>query len=157
MTSIFEPMKTRAITREDVFPAAPEALFRLLHTPSEIRRWWGAARAIVIATQGGLWVAAWGTAEDAPDYIAAATISEFRPPQRLVLSDYRYYARAEPLPFEADFVTEFEVMAHPDGSVLRVAQRGFPGVSEADAFYAACEQGWRDTFAGIRRYLAEKQ
>jgi hypothetical protein len=24
----------------------------------------------------------------------------------------------------------------------------------ADGFYAACEQGWQTTFAGIRRFLA---
>jgi hypothetical protein len=29
--------------------------------------------------------------------------------------------------------------------------------SAADEFYAGCERGWRDTFAGIRRYLESAQ
>lgn len=148
-------MKIRTLVHEEVFPVAPETLFALLHTPSAIRGWWGAARAVVVAEPDGSWVAAWGDAEDDPDYIAVATIREFDPPERLVLSDYRYHAKSGPLPFEATFVTEFEVAAHPKGAVLRVAQSGFPEEPEADGFYAACEKGWRDTFAGIRRYLAD--
>jgi hypothetical protein len=26
----------------------------------------------------------------------------------------------------------------------------------ADQFYAGCERGWRDTFAGIRQYLSKE-
>jgi hypothetical protein len=66
----------------------------------------------------------------------------------------RYRAQSGPLPFSAEFVTEFEVEPHPQGAVLRVSQRGFPAGSEADEFFAACEKGWRDTFAGIRAWLA---
>jgi hypothetical protein len=36
---------------------------------------------------------------------------------------------------------------------LRVVQDGFPREPVADEFYAACEQGWHDTFASIKRYL----
>ena len=72
----------------------------------------------------------------------------------MVLSDQRYVARSGPLPFEANFVTTFEV--EPDGTNgarLRVTQDGFPVAPEADEFYANCEQGWHDTFAGIRKFL----
>lgn len=71
----------------------------------------------------------------------------------MVLGDFLYYAKSGPLPFSADFTTEFVVEAHPEGAVLRVIQDGFPSASEADDFYAACELGWRTTFGGIRRYL----
>jgi hypothetical protein len=72
----------------------------------------------------------------------------------MVLTDYRYRAKTGPLPFKADFVTEFAVEPHPQGSRLRVTQSGFPAGPEADDFYTACETGWRNTFAGIRRHLA---
>jgi len=98
-------------------------------------------------------MAAWGENEDAPDYITAATIKVFDPPRRLVLGDFRYYARSGPLPFEADFNTEFSVRPNAEGTLLRVVQDGFPVESVADDFYAGCERGWRDTFTGIRRYL----
>jgi hypothetical protein len=52
-------------------------------------------------------------------------------------------------------VTEFLVQPHAAGATLRVTQDGFPAGPEADAFYAACGEGWRNTFAGIRRHLAE--
>ena len=52
-------------------------------------------------------------------------------------------------------MTEFAVEPHEEGAILRVTQDGFPAGREADAFYAGCERGWRDTFAGIRAYLAE--
>jgi uncharacterized protein YndB with AHSA1/START domain len=141
---------------EEVFPVSPERLFALLHTPSAIRSWWGVARAVVLAQANGVWAAAWGEEEDNPDYVTVATIKEFEPPRRMVLSDYRYRAKSGQLPFDADFVTEFAVLPHPTGAVLRVTQDGFPLGPEADDFYAGCAQGWRDTFAGVRRHLSEQ-
>ena len=148
-------MKTRKHVHQEVFAATPERLFALLCTPSAIRRWWGADRAVVLAQPGGVWAAAWGAVEDDPDYITAATIKVFSPPWRMVLTDYRYQAKAGALPFEAEFVTEFTVEPHGQGAVLRVSQDGFPAGREADAFYAGCERGWRETFAGIRAFLVE--
>lgn len=52
-------------------------------------------------------------------------------------------------------MTTFTVRADGEGAVLRVSQAGFPAGPEGDEFYAACERGWRDTFAGIRTYLKE--
>ncbi len=147
-------METRKLVREEAFPTTRERLFALLHTPSAIRGWWGVARAVIVPEPGGIWAAAWGDAEDDPEYSSAATIREFEPPHRMVLADYRYRAKSGPLPFLATFVTEFVVMAHPEGAALRVTQSGFPSGREADSFYSACETGWRDTFAGIRRYLS---
>jgi uncharacterized protein YndB with AHSA1/START domain len=148
-------VETRNHVHEEVFAVLPAPLFGLLHTPSAIRRWWGVARAIVMPEPGGVWAAAWGEAEDDPDYITVATIQEFAPPHRLILSDYRYRARSGPLPFAAEFVTEFLVLPHPQGAVLRVTQTGFPAGAEADDYYAGCKKGWCATFAGIRRCLAE--
>jgi len=149
-------MKTRKQVHEEVFPVAPERLFTILHTPSAIRSWWGVARAVVLPQTGGVWAAAWGQAEDDPDYITVATIQEFEPPHLMVLGNYRYRAKSGPLPFAADFVTEFAVLPHPTGAILRVTQDGFPIGPEADEFYAGCEMGWRDTFAGIRRHLSQE-
>jgi uncharacterized protein YndB with AHSA1/START domain len=132
-------METRKHVHEEVFPAPPERLFALLHTPSAIRRWWGVARALVLAQPGGVGAAAWGKAEDDPDYLTVATICDFEPPRRMVLTDYRYQAKSGPLPFAARFVTEFVVVPHEQGAVLRVTQDGFPTGREADAFYAGCE------------------
>lgn len=149
-------METRHHVHEEVFSASPETVFALLHTPSAIRRWWSAACAIVTAEPGGIWAATWGDSEDFPDYVTLATIAEFEEPRRMVLSDYRYWAKTGPLPFKADFVTTFEVLPHKAGSILRVTQEGFPAAVEADAFYAACQAGWRNTFAGIRSFLEGK-
>lgn len=103
---------------------------------------------------GGIWAAAWGDSEDDPDYVTVATIAEFEPPRRIVMSEYRYRAKSGPLPFEAEFAVEFSVEAQGDGAILRVVQAGFPDKPVADAFYEACEKGWTDTFDGIRRYLS---
>jgi uncharacterized protein YndB with AHSA1/START domain len=146
-------MPARKHVHEEILPASPEEVFALLYTPSAIRSWWSAARAIVLPEPGGTWAAAWGEVEDNPEYVTVATIKEFDPPRRLVLTDYRYWAQEGPLPFDADFVTEFAVSPHDQGAVLRVTQDGFPPGPEADDFLAACETGWRNTFAGIRRYL----
>jgi uncharacterized protein YndB with AHSA1/START domain len=149
-------MGTRKHIHEEVFAATPERLFALLHTPSAIRGWWGAARAVVLAQCSGVWIAAWGEVEDDPDYITAATIREFDSPRRMTLADFRYHARSGMLPFAADFVTVFEVQPHEAGTLLRVEQDGFPVGPEGDEFYAACGEGWRNTFAGIRRYLGAR-
>lgn len=149
-------MSSRKHVHEETFLVVPKRLFALLHTPSAIRQWWGADRAIILPEPGGYWVAAWGASEDDPDYVTVATIQEFNPPHRMVLADYRYHAPNDPLPFEAGFVTAFDVAPHPEGATLRIEQEGFPSGPEGDAFYAACETGWRDTFAGIRRFLSAR-
>ena len=150
-------MTTRTHTHAEALPGTPEEVFALLCTPSAIRRWWSAARAIVLPEPGGIWAATWGESEDDPDYVTVATIREIEPPRRLVLADYRYRARTGPLPFRTDFVTEFVVSPHAEGALLRVTQDGFPSGPEADAVHAACAKGWRDTFAGIRTYLGSRR
>ncbi len=146
-------MPTRKHVHEIELAAPPDRVFALLHTPSAIRGWWGAARAIVLPRPGGVWAAVWGPNEDDPDYISVARLLVFDPPRRLVMGDMKYRARSGPLPFHADFITEFTVEATATGARLRVVQDGFPVEPVADAFYAACEKGWRDTFEGIRRFL----
>lgn len=42
-------------------------------------------------------------------------------------------------------------------TTLRVAQDRFSCDGAADEFYAGSEVGWRDTFAGIRNHLSERQ
>jgi uncharacterized protein YndB with AHSA1/START domain len=147
---------TRKHSRQIELPAPTDEVFALLHTPSAIRNWWFANRAIVIAQEGGVWAAVWGEHEDDPDYITVARIETFDPPRRMVLTDQKYYSKSGPLPFKADFRIEFEVLPTKDGSILRVIQDGFPTSSIADEFYNACEKGWYDTFESIRRYLAER-
>lgn len=142
----------RSHIHEENFRATPERLFRLLHTPSDIRKWWGVTHAIVTPEPGGLWSAIWGDEDDA-DYITTATMKVFDPPKRIVFGDYRYKAKAGPLPFQANFETEFLVTPHADGATLRVTQAGFPSESVADDFYAACQTGWNNTFAGIRKLV----
>jgi hypothetical protein len=100
-------------------------------------------------------MAAWGDDEDHPDYITAALIRVYDPPRRLLLADFRYYARTGPLPFRAFFTTEFMVEPSPSGSLLRVVQDGFPTESIADEFYEGCERGWKETLQSIRRFVAE--
>ncbi|MEW6210325.1 MAG: SRPBCC domain-containing protein [Acidobacteriota bacterium] len=136
-------------------PASPERVFEILRTPSAIRQWWQASRAIVIAEEGGAWAAAWGD-EDDPDYATAAVIRVFDPPRRLSLTDVKYYARSTHPPFRGETTIDFIIERRPEGSRLRVIQDGFPADPTADEFYAACEAGWQKTFEGIRQFLAGK-
>jgi len=147
-------MTSRSHRHAEEFAAATQAIFELLITPSSIRQWWSASAAIVMPQVGGTWAARWGD-EDMPDYLTSAEILEFSPPHRLVLGRYQYWARAGALPFEADFCTEFEVEALDAGSRLIVTQSGFPAGAVADEHFAACQKGWNDTFAGIRRFLSK--
>lgn len=147
-------MNTRSVIHEEVFEASQEAVFTMLITPSAIRQWWGASRAIVLAREGGTWAAAWGDLEDEPDYMTVARIRNYDPPNRMEQSDYRYYAKSGPLPFEASFKTSFTCTQVDGGTLLRVEQHGFP--VDHDEFYQGCVKGWKDTFEGIRRYLNQQ-
>ena len=143
----------RSISREIELPVGADAAFALLHTPSAIRAWWSAARAVVAPRPGGIWVAVWG-AEDAPDYITAARIVVWDPPRTLRLGNFEYYRKdGEELPFLPAVETEFSVSARDSGSLLRVQQAGFPDDPIADAFFASCQAGWVATFEGIQRYV----
>ncbi|HVS18077.1 MAG TPA: GNAT family N-acetyltransferase [Planctomycetota bacterium] len=145
--------ETRSIRREVSLPCTVERGFDLLLRPGAIRAWWQAARAIVLPGADGLWCAAWGDDEDEPDYTTAARMRVFEPPTRLVLDRYSYRSRFGPLPFEAEFEVEFTLRPDGAGCVLAVEQRGFPADAAADAYYAGCVQGWRETLAGLVRYV----
>jgi uncharacterized protein YndB with AHSA1/START domain len=109
-----ETMGTRKHVNEELLTAKTERVFALLHPPRAIRAWWGAARAVVLAREGGVWAAAWGDNEDDPEYITAALIETFDPPRRLVLTDFKYHSKSGPLPFQAQLATELRrgLMAH---------------------------------------------
>lgn len=149
-------MTSRQILHEESFSVNASKLFDALLRPSAIQVWWQANRAMVLPEPGGLWAVAWGENEDDPDFITTATIREYEPGRRVVLSDYRYRAKSGPLPFQADFVTSFTVEPSASGSVLSVLQTGFPTGPEADEFHAGCLKGWKDTFANLRAYLEEQ-
>ncbi len=146
-------VNTRKYVHKEAFDVVPEKLFLALHTPSAIRSWWGASRAIVIAQEGGMWAAAWGDREDDPDSITSAVIAAFDPPRRLVLDNVRSYVRQGPLPFEVLFVTEFLVTPVPHGCNLKITQDGFPMGPEGDEFLESCARGWMETCQRLRDYL----
>lgn len=148
-------METRSITHSETFDTTQEELFRILHTPSAICKWWGCKSAIVVPEKGGFWAATWGDDMDAPDYTGFERISEFDPPHLLVMTDEEYYAKTGPLPFKADFNIRYEVTKADKGATLTVIHTGFPGEAAADDHYNGCIQGWKDTFAGIRKYFEE--
>jgi uncharacterized protein YndB with AHSA1/START domain len=143
----------RSHSRTLDLPLAPAETFTLLVVPSAIRGWWGAARAIVLPREGGVWAAAWGASEDDPDYVTEARIAIFDPPKRLRLSGFTTYARGGSFPFPSELLsTEFSVTPARGGSLLTVVQSGFPDEARADEFFAGCARGWQETFEGIRRY-----
>ena len=148
-------MDRRKHIHVEEFEVSQMRLFALLCTPSSICSWWGASSAIVIPEEGGIWVASWGDEDDA-DYIAHARIQVFDAPHRMVLDNYHYYAKSGPLPFEANFEVEFLVEGIGDAALLRVTQDGFPAGPEGDTFLKACEDGWVEAFAGIRRLVEVK-
>ncbi len=146
-------METRKHSHQIGLDVSPAEVFTLLITPSAIRGWWGASRAIVVARPGGVWAAAWGADEDIPDYVTVLKINAFEPPRRLFLTNTKYFAKNGSPPFQADLTTEFTIEPTDGGSILQVVQDGFPADAVADEFYAACEKGWRDTFDSIKRFL----
>lgn len=143
----------RSITREDLFPIPPEALFDALVTPSAIRSWWNASNAIVAPVAGGVWAATWGGTGDAPEFVVSATLEAFERPGRILMSGFRYLSPQGPLPFDSSrLATEFLVAPAEGGARLTVTQYGFPGTPDADVFFAGCVTGWEKTFDGIRTF-----
>jgi uncharacterized protein YndB with AHSA1/START domain len=147
---------TRKHIHKEIFSIGLEKAFELLITPSAIREWWGADRAIVLPEKDGIWMAAWGKNEDAPDYVTAFTMSEYEPPNRILFTDAKYTAGGDKLPFDMDMSTEFLISAVDGGVEIRVIQDGFPLDATADEYYSACEKGWKDTFAGIRKFIDDE-
>jgi uncharacterized protein YndB with AHSA1/START domain len=147
----------RAITQELHLPLDVEASFSLLITPSAVRVWWSASRIVIVPREGGIWVGTWGGDEDRPDYVTAARIVSWQPPDRLRLGHFEYYTRdGAGIPFAADLEVEFSVRPADGGSVLAVHETGFPDPPVGDAFFASCQEGWTATLEGIGRYVRLK-
>lgn len=146
---------TRKHIQQIELDISPQEVFALLVTPSAIRDWWGASRAIVVARVGGVWAVVWGVDEDIPDYVTVFKIKALESPRRLFMVETKYFAKTGPLPFNAEMTVEFTIEPSGDGSILRVIQDGFPIDAVADEFYHACEKGWQDTFESIKSYLGK--
>ena len=148
-------MATRRHVQEEFFSVPCDRVFKALVTPSAIRRWWGASKAIVLPQAGGTWVASWGENENDPDYISSFKILEFEPPTRMMLGEGKYFSRDGQPPFEMDKMTTLFVVEErgPGMCALRITQDGFPSEKVADDFYEACVIGWNNTFEGIRKYF----
>ena len=137
------------------FARQPSEIFPILHTPSAIRQWWGAARVIVNPHAGGTWTAAWGQSEDDPDYITTATISAIEAPRCLKLSDFDYFSKGGNPPFDmSGITTEFILEQTAQGCALTVIQDGFPDDHAADDYFSACAQGWDDTLQSMSKFVA---
>jgi uncharacterized protein YndB with AHSA1/START domain len=146
-------MNTRRHVLEEQFTVAPERMFKILVTPSAIREWWGASKVIVVPKPGGVWIASWGEDENDSDYITSYKITEIDPPRRMLLDDFKYYAKDGGPAFEANLTTEFAIDERHDGCSLRITQDGFPLDKKADEFFDACVIGWKNTFDCIRKYF----
>jgi len=146
-------MKTRRHVLEEPFAVSPEWMFEVLITPSAIRGWWGASKAIVVPERGGVWIAAWGENENDPDYISSYKILELDRPKRILLGEGKYFSRDGQPPFEMNLTTEFLVEKRVGGCALRITQDGFPTDAVANEFFDACVIGWSNTFEGIRKYF----
>jgi uncharacterized protein YndB with AHSA1/START domain len=146
-------METRRHVHEEPFSVSPERMFETLITPSAIRSWWGASKAIVTPKIDGVWIATWGDDEDAADYVSSFKIKAFEPPKRLLLTDGKYQAKSGQPPFELRMTAEFVIEPWGQGCTLRVINDGFPVDEVADDFYDACLVGWQNTFEGIRKYF----
>ena len=145
---------TRSILDQVRVNARPDRVFKALVTPSDICAWWSANTAIVFAEENGSWVASWGEDPDSPDYMTAAKLAVFEPPNRLVMTDFSYFSKEGPLPFEAKMETEFLIQEDNGGSVLSVCQTGFPSDSTADEFFGGCQTGWRNTLTSMANHLS---
>ncbi len=142
----------RSIQDQIAINASRERVFQSLIRPSDICGWWEASTALVFAEKNGLWVAAWGDADD-PDYLTAARMIEFDSPSRILMSDYQYRSKSGPMPFEADFEVEFRLTAIDGATNVVVIQNGFPDDAVADEFFQGCVQGWRSTLANLKRHI----
>lgn len=145
----------RQLEHSQICVQRPAQVFKALTTPSAIRQWWSASRAIVIPANNGVYDVAWGP-EDDPEYVSAAVIKLYNPPHQLQLHQYRYASQDGPLPFDATIEVHFTLEPHPEGTVITVVQSGFPDDSSADDFYAACQKGWRDTLRALSEFVAHQ-
>ncbi len=147
---------TRAVLDQIAVKTSTQIVFEALVTPSDICQWWSAKTAIVRAEKDGLWIAAWGEDVDHPDFVTSCVLSVFEQPKRLVMSNFSYFSKAGPLPFEAAVQAEFLIQDDKNGAILSVRQSGFPADESADEFYDGCRIGWRKTLESMAEYLAGK-
>ncbi len=143
----------RQISKEILINSSEDQVFQALITPSKIRSWWQADRAIILPKKNGIYVIAWGEKEDQPDFITAGTIKEYSPNKRLLLADFDYFSSAGPLPFEAKFEILFTLTGNGTTSNLTVLQTGIPDLAAADEYFEGCLKGWTDTLNSLKKVV----
>lgn len=130
--------------------SSKEKVFAALITPSQIIQWWQAYAAIVVARESGLFAVRWGD-EDDPDYVSAATIVSFAPPDFMRLENFIYYAKGQPEVISGDLPTEFRLSDNEGKVELRVIQSGFS--ADKQDFMEACKTGWRNVLIAIKELV----
>lgn len=148
-------MEKRRHEIAEPFAVTPHEMFDMLITPSAIRGWFGASKAIVEPREGGSWITSWGESEHDSDHVNSFKILEFEPPKRMLLGSGRYFAESN-WPLETNITTELIVEPQPTGCVLRITQELDPADPLLDDYFDACVAGWQNVFEGIRNYLHVK-
>ncbi len=144
---------SRKINKEIRVNENGSKVFNALVTPHLIKEWWGASQAIVVPDEDGVFALSWGENADKPDYIAAATISEFKPHVKLTLSDYTYLRDNKYLPFKSKFKVKFRIECETKYCVLRLEHSGFPNKAEASKFYSDCDLGWDEALSSLKKLV----
>ena len=144
-------MEVRRKELEEPFGVTPARMFEVLTTPSAIRSWWGASKAIVDLKEGGTWITAWGENDESSDYVTSYKIAQLEPPSRFVLGSSKYITIGSTL--ETNITTEFRIEPHPLGCNLRIVQVMDPADPLFDDYFEACVVGWQNCYEGIRNYL----
>jgi len=132
--------------------SSKDKVFAALITPSQIIQWWQASSALVVARKDGLFAVRWGGNEDDPDYISAASITRFNPPQFIRLENFIYYVKGQPEENIEDLPAEFRIKEKSAGAVeLEIYQAGFP--SDQPDFMENCRKGWQDVLIALKKLL----
>ena len=145
-------MEKRRQELAEPFGIKPERMFEILITPSAIRGWYGASRAVVEPHEGGTWVTTWGETDADSEYINSFKILEFEPPNRILLGGGKFIA-GQAWPIETHITTALIVEPQPTGCILRIIQEMDPADPLLDDYFDACIAGWQNSFEGIRNYL----
>lgn len=148
-----EATTTRKVSRSVQIAASPERVLKAFLDPEEIKKWWGATRALVEPRKGGVWAAAWGEAGQGYLYVVTGVLKSLQPGKRLRLDPLVYFSyKSEVL---GPMRLSISVKEKAGKTRVSVRQDGYGTGPDWDWYYQSVFSGWKDTLGSLKQYLEE--
>ena len=142
----------REVKCDIVIKAPPSRILRAFLEETDLKEWWGVARAFTEVSVGGLWTIAWNDSDQRFKYVSSGIIKELELEKQLTISQLVYLNPEKPImgPLQLEITV---VPLNSTSTLLAVNQPGYKVGPDWDWYYESVLEGWPRALKLLKEHL----